>query len=145
MSRVFTQEDIDEYYEDEQEPVLCPYCIDRGYRVLLGPKILMPNEPRPEDYENWLQCPTCYEVIPIYEAPKEETIKDRIETIDNPFDNKTIIESVHNRRTSKTGKKIAPRGGGKKRRKKVLHEDPEINEEMRRHGDRVKVVHDSNP
>lgn len=140
MSRVFTQEDIDEIYDDEREDIICPYCEQRGYRALLGPKILMPGEPRPEDYENWLECPRCYQVIPIYEGFKEETVSDKIETVESPFESRFIVESVPNRNK---GKKIAVRG--KKRRKKVLHDDPDINEEIRRHGDRVKVVQDSNP
>ena len=48
--RELTQEDINEYYEDEPEPITCPFCEKRGYRVLLGPRILMRNEPRPSDY-----------------------------------------------------------------------------------------------
>ena len=125
-------------YEDELEKITCPYCKKRGYRVLLGPKILKPNEPRPEDYENWLECPRCYNLVPIHEIPKEEEIKDSIETIDNPFESgKFILESVK-KRTSKTMSK-------RSRKKIELHEDPEINELMRIYGDRVKVVYDTNP
>ncbi len=134
--KTYTQEDINEYYEDELEDIICPLCQDRGYRVQLGPKILMPNEPRPADYENWLQCPTCYEVIPIYEIEPEPTVKNVIETTDNPFDNKTIIESLPNR-TSKKGKKSSP----KRRRNKIkLDDDKEIDTLLRIYGDRVNVL-----
>jgi ferredoxin-like protein FixX len=49
--------------------------------VLLGEKILMPGEVRQPDYDQWLECGTCGFICPIYEAPKEETIKDAVETI----------------------------------------------------------------
>jgi hypothetical protein len=139
---VLTADDIDHYEEDE--PIFCPFCLERGYKIRLGPKILMPNEPRPDDYENFLECATCGWICPIYQLEKEASIKDSIETIESPFDNKTIIESLP-KRVSKTGKKIAVRGIKRKRDKNKMHDDPEINELMRIYGDRVKVVHDSNP
>ena len=57
-----------------------------------------------------------------------------------------IIESLHRRR-SKTGKKTAynARGGKRKRNKNKLHDNHEIDALMRRHGDRVKVVYETNP
>jgi hypothetical protein len=133
---ILTADDIDDY-EEENEPIWCPFCLKRGYQIRLGPKILMPGQVRDEDYENWLECATCGWICPIFAAEKEGTIKDSIETIDSPFESKTIVESLHKRK-SKTGKKIAARG--RKRKKRMLHEDPDINEEMRRHGDRVNVL-----
>jgi len=85
MSRAFTQEDFNEAYEDGPESILCPYCENRGYRALLGPKILMPGERKQEDYENWLECGRCYQIIPIYEGLKQETIENAIETIESPL------------------------------------------------------------
>jgi len=41
----------------------------------------------PADHENWLQCHECGTVVPVYEIEKEASIKDVVETIDNPFDN----------------------------------------------------------
>jgi len=74
--------------------------------VHLGPKILFCYEPRPDDYDNWLECPTCVWLCPIDEAYQEAVIKNAIQTIDNPFDNKTIIESLPNRTNKKgSGKK----------------------------------------
>ena len=59
------------------------------------------------DNQKWLECPTCYVVIPIYEAPKEETIKDTIETIDSPFESgKTEIIGIP-KRNSPAGKKAS--------------------------------------
>lgn len=137
--KTYTEEDID--YE-EDEPIWCQMCLKRGYKVRLGGKILMPNEPRPDDYENWLECATCGWLCPIYQVEKEATIKDSIETIDNPFESKTIIESLP-KRTNRTGMKIAARG--RKRDKNKLHNDPEIDALMRIYGDRVTVLQDSDP
>lgn len=142
MSRILTEEEIQEVYEDEPIDIVCPFCQQRGYRVLLGNKILMPGEVRQEDYENWLECPRCYEVIPIHGGLKEETVADKIEIVESPFDNKFIVETVNKKRTSVTGRKLTR---GKKRMKAVLHEDTDIDLEMRQHGDRVNVPFDSNP
>jgi hypothetical protein len=139
--KTYTEEEFNDY-DEEDEPIYCQMCLKRGYQVRLGPRILMPNEPRPDDYEDWLECGTCGWLCPIYQVEKETTIKDSIETIDNPFDNKTIIESLP-KRTNRTGKKIAARG--RKTDKNKLHDDPEISELMRIYGDRVKVIQDTNP
>jgi hypothetical protein len=106
--------------------------------VHLGPKILFCNEPRPDDYDNWLEGPTCAWLYPVHEAYQEAVIKNYIETIDNPFDNKTIIESLPNRITKKAkGKKTL----SKPRRNKIkLDEDPEIDTLLRVYGDRVRVI-----
>lgn len=139
--KTYTEEDIKEYYDDEPEAIICPYCENRGYRILLGNKILMPNEPRPADYESWLECPRCYNLVPIHEIPKEETVTDAVETIDNPFEgSKFRLESIP-KRSSPAGKRAL----AKKRGKKIkLHDDPEISELMRIYGDMVKVVYDTN-
>ena len=134
--KTYSEQEIKELEEDLPEDIICPYCKNRGYRVLLGGKILMPGEPRTEDYENWLECPRCYQVIPIYEGLKEETVADKIETVEGPFDDKTTFESVHKKRTSITGRKIVPRG---RKRKRVLHDDPEIDALMRICGDHLTV------
>ena len=97
----------------------------------------MSNEPRPEDNENWLECGRCYQIIPLYEGLKQETVSNAIETIDSPFENKTIIDYLPNR----TGKKGKTRG----KRKKVLHDDSEINDLLRIYGAGMKVVFDSSP
>ena len=133
-----TQEDIDEYYEDEPEEILCPFCENRGYRVLLGPRILRPNEPRPEDYDQFLECPTCYAIIPIYEIPAQEEIKDAVETIDNPFESgKFTLETLYKRNSPKGKQALA-----KRRNKKLkLDDDKEINELLRIYGEKYVKVH----
>jgi hypothetical protein len=139
--RILTEEEFTQYDDEEIEPIYCPHCEKRGYLVQLGPRILEPNEPRPQDYEEWLECPTCYQVIPIYELPKEETIKDSIETIESPFEQgKFILESIPKRTVTnkKTCKKLNRRN--RKRNKIKLDEDPEIDALLRIHGDRVNVI-----
>jgi hypothetical protein len=140
--RILTAEDLDEDFDDEPEPIFCPYCLERGYKIRLGPKILMANEPRPDDYENFLECGTCGWICPIYQVEKEAEIKDSIETQESPFEDKTIIENVFPKRNSLAGRKASE----KKRRNKIKPtNDAEINEEIRRQGDRVKILYDSNP
>lgn len=83
--------------EDEEQIPYCKKCLSRGYRVALGPKILMPGEVRQPDYDEWLECPTCYNVIPKYEIEKEATIKDEVETVESPFENQSEILGLSKR------------------------------------------------
>jgi hypothetical protein len=126
--------------EDDLTDVFFWLCLKRGYKVQFGRKILQPNEQRPADYDHWLQCPRCYNLCPIHEAAKDETIKDTIETQDNPFEDKFQSVSVPTRAAEK-GRK--PRAKKIRKNKNKLHEDPEIDALMKRHGDRMKIVHDS--
>ena len=57
---------IDMQYNDEEMIMFCPYCKKAGFQVRLGPKILMPGETRQPDYDKWLQCTDCYEVVAAY-------------------------------------------------------------------------------
>jgi Fe-S-cluster-containing hydrogenase component 2 len=136
---VLTPDDIEDY--EEQEPIYCPHCEKRGYLVLLGPRILMNNEPRPDDYDQWLECATCGWICPLHEIPAKEEIKNAIETIETPFENKTIVQGAHKRR-HKTGKKI-----NRNINKKIkLSNDLDIQREMDQHGENnVHVVMDTNP
>jgi hypothetical protein len=134
---VLTADEIDDY--EEQEPIYCPHCEKRGYLVRLGPKILMNNERRPDDYDQWLECPTCMWLCPLYEIPKEATVKDAVETVESPTDDKLILESAHKRKpTRKVSRHI---------NKKIGHstDDPDIQREIRQHGEEnVHVLYDSN-
>jgi hypothetical protein len=96
----------------------------------------MPNEPRPDDYDNFLECPTCYSVIPIHEGLKEEIIQNAVETQESPFEDKLILQSIP-KRNSPAGK----RASAKKRNKKIkLDDDPEIEALLRAYGDNVRVI-----
>jgi Fe-S-cluster-containing hydrogenase component 2 len=121
--KTYSEQDIKESEDDIPEDINCPHCLERGYKVRLGGRILEPNEPRPADYENCLQCPTCLWICPIFELPKEEEIKDAVETIESPFEQgKFILESIP-KRGSAAGRKLS----AKKRRNKIkLDPDPEI-------------------
>ena len=135
--RPFTQQDIDEAYEDELDDLWCPLCKDAGYHVKLGRRILEQNEPIPADYENWLQCPKCYWICPIYEVEKEATINNAIETVESPFETKTIIQSPHEKRGKKVKRHL---------NKKTIHQetDKDILREIKKFGEQnVHVIQDS--
>ena len=124
----------------------CPKCRAAGFQVKLGPRILMPGEVRQPDYENWVQCPSCAEIIATHVIEHDATIiRDDIETVDNPFEsNQSEIIGANPRRTTKAGRiKLSKR---RKQMNRPTHsKDKDIDREMQRHGDRVKVVYDSNP
>jgi hypothetical protein len=74
---------------------------------------------------------------------KDAKIKNAIETIDSPYDNKTIIESMTKRSFSKTGKKVTR---SRKRKNVRITNDADIQREIRQHGNRnVNIVYDSDP
>ena len=71
----------------EKDPVsFCPFCLEHGLHELIGPRILKPNEPVPEDYDQWRSCYGCGRTIPIYEQKLESEIEDVVESVDNPHD-----------------------------------------------------------
>ena len=130
-----------DYSEEEIETSWCPMCKKRGYLVQLGPKILMPNEPRPDDYDHWLECSNCMWLCPIHIIPDEATVKDAIKKQETPFESKPNVESAHKRRKSKT--REVSRHINKHIRKT---KDPEIAQAIKQVGeDNVKVLYDSNP
>lgn len=74
-------------YQREYKPIsFCPHCLEYGLYELLGPRILKPNEPVPEDYDQWRSCVGCGRTIPIYEQKFESEIEDVVESVDNPHD-----------------------------------------------------------
>lgn len=136
----------DEPYEEEEKPVWCKHCLSYGFRVrmLVGQRILMVGEQRPPDFDQFLNCPDCSNVIAIHEVEKEASIKDTVETVDNPFDQgKDIIVGAHEKITRKTMSKRARKG--RRRSLRGHHKDPEIDALLRIYGDRVNVVMDSDP
>ena len=84
------------------------------------------NEPMPVDHENWLQCHECGEIVPIYEIEKESSIRDVVETVDNPFDIGTSFLGIDSR--SVGGKKARK----KKERQRQLDDinDPDVKREL---------------
>jgi hypothetical protein len=83
--KTYSEEDIKELEGEEEKPIYCPFCIKAGYKVLLGPKILMPGQKHDIDTENWVECLKCCALIPIYEVEPEPEVQNVVETIDNPF------------------------------------------------------------
>ena len=127
--------DVD-YYEDEMV-MYCPRCKEYGFRCKLGPKILMPGEQRQPDYENWLQCPDCFEVVAAYVVENDATIiRDEIPTVENPFENTSKIMGANPRRTTIAGQKALAK---RRQNRMKLDDDPEINDLLRIYGDNVTV------
>jgi hypothetical protein len=139
--RVLTAADLDDVWDDEPTEIYCPACENRRYLNRVGPKILIGNEPRPDNYEDLWECATCGLNGDISFMPKHETIKDSIETQETPYDNKTQIKSAHKKRKSKT-RKVSRHINKNIRRTN----DPDIQREIQQHGsDNVRVIFDSNP
>ena len=91
-------------------------------------------------YDELVQCYSCGNVFPVYEAHYESEIKDSLETTDNPFENESTFLSTDSR-TEQRRKGKKPRS---KRFKIGEHEDPEIDMEIQQHGEEnVHVVYDS--
>jgi len=129
--------EMDQY--DDHVEMWCPHCKAAGFRVKLGPKILMPNEVRQPDYDQWLECPDCCEIVAAYVVEHDATIiVDDIPTVETPFENTTEIIGAHAKRTSAAGKKAAAI------RKRPTHKDKEIQREIDQHGfDAVNIIYDS--
>ena len=137
MSERIVKIDFDQ--EEQEEILYCPICEKVGLTSVLGSKILMPNEVKQPDYENWLQCLKCAWLCPIYEAEPEPSIKDSVTTIDNPFDDQSQILSIP-KRNSKAGRKAS----AKRRRNKLKPtNDKEVNELIRKYGDNVRIIQDT--
>jgi hypothetical protein len=118
-------------------------CKEAGFKVKLGPKILMPNEVRQPDYDQWLQCPDCYEVVAAYVIEHDATIiRDDIPTVDNPFENTTEIIGAVAKRHTTVGKRATAKRN--RERNRPHHKDPEIDREIQQHGEEnVRIIYDS--
>lgn len=124
----------------------CPHCLQYGVHNKLSGRILKKGEKKPVDYDQFLQCVSgCGNLFPVHEIERQKKLEVnelKGHIVENPFEaNQTLIESIP-KRSSPAGKNAAR---GRKRKKTILHEDPEINELMRIYGDRVNVVYDTNP
>lgn len=79
--------DFTEGHNDDNEIIShCKHCEKYGFKVRLRNRIYPNNEPVPKDADNFLQCHECGLIVPVYEIEKEASIKNLVETIDNPFD-----------------------------------------------------------
>lgn len=95
----------------------------------------MPGEKREPDYDQFLQCTDCFEVVAAYVVEHDATIiRDDIPTVETPFENTTEIISVA-KRTSRQGIKA------RKKRNRPTDPDKEIQRELDQHGsDRVHII-----
>jgi rubredoxin len=137
---VLTAEDLEDVWDDEPTEIYCPACENRGYLNRVGPKILVGNQPRPDNYEDLWECAVCGLNGDISFMPKQETIKNTIETQETPQDDKLKLVSAHKRRVPK--RKV------NRHIKKNIRQttDKDILREIQQHGsENVKVIYDSNP
>jgi hypothetical protein len=140
MTHILTAEDIQDYEEEEDNIIWCPECLKRGYTNRIGNKILVGNEPRPDNYEDLWECAVCGLSGDISMMPKEANIKDAIEKVQTPQDDKLRLVSAHERR--KPTRKVSRHINKQIRKTK----DPDIALAIKQHGeDNVKVLYDSNP
>lgn len=137
MSERIVKIDFDQ--EEQEEILYCPICEKVGIRSILGAKILLPNEVKQPDYENWLQCVRCRWLCPIYQVEPEPTIQDFAQPIDNPFDNaQSQVLGTH-----KQGYKKTKRKSKKLEVKETFADkDTEVKEALRR-GNTVNIVQDT--
>ena len=105
----------------------CKHCLKFGFTVQLRNRIYPDNESIPVDHDQWLQCHECGTIVPVYEIEKEATIKDVVETTDNPFDIGTSFLGIDSR-TSVGGKKVRK----KRERQDALDDikDPDLKREL---------------
>jgi hypothetical protein len=142
-----------DFTEDEPETIYCPLCEKLGFKVRLGPKVILAGTVREPDADNFLQCPECGWLCPISQVEPEPAIQDSLETIESPLDNaQGQFLSTENRttQTQKRKRKQAVSSGVTKPRSKRFSQkgeqkiDPDIEREIYQHGeDNVKVVYDS--
>lgn len=104
--------------EEQQAKSYCKNCLKYGFSVPLKNRIYPEGQPIPPDNDQFLQCHECGLIVPVYELEKEASIKDVIETSDNPFDVAKNEFLGIDRRTSASGKNARK----KKERQKELDE-----------------------
>jgi hypothetical protein len=116
----------------------CPHCLEYEIHNKLQPRILEKGQVKPPDYDEFIQCYSCGNVFPIYEAHFESEIKDSLETTNNPFEgNESVFLSTDNRATQRR------KGKKQKSRFKVgENEDPEIQAAIDK-GNTVNILYDS--
>jgi hypothetical protein len=112
---------------DEQPKSYCKECLKFGFFVPLKNRIYPEGEQIPIDHENWKQCHECGSIVPVYEIEKESSIKDVVETVDNPFDVGTSFLGIDSR--TSVGGKNARR---KRERQKEFDaiKDPDLKREL---------------
>ena len=78
--------EIMDFSEDEEEEIrYCKRCLEFNVYSPLKNR-LYENNQMEIDHENWLQCYSCGSIYAINEVPREASIKDVIEKIDNAYE-----------------------------------------------------------
>lgn len=93
-------EDPDDFDEDNPESrvLLCPHCIEFGFKELLRHKILMRGEKPAKDYNDWCQCVSrCGKIFQMYQVKVEGILTETIEVVSNPFDEDKNIVGLGNK------------------------------------------------
>ena len=101
----------------------------------------MPGQVKESDYDEFLECPTCRNVVPLYNQMQLQFIDAFADLSDSPFeDGKGQVYCVPARNTEEDKRDLA-----KKRRKRQgpLHQDKEVNELLRKYRDNVKIHSES--
>lgn len=80
----FSSDDYDD--NDKPNKSYCKHCLEFGFKVQLRNRVYPEGEPIPVDHDQWRQCHECGLIVPVYELEKDASIKDVVETVDNPFD-----------------------------------------------------------
>lgn len=134
--------------EEEVRKMYCERCdMEYGVKSLLGPRIMPLDEdgkpePKPADYDEWLQCRGCGTMYRKQEVKQEAKLGDFVETSDNPHDDKkSEITSLYSRGSERgtTAKRLK-----QNKRKEQLDsiKDEDIKREVKMGGE-VTIEEDS--
>jgi hypothetical protein len=113
-------------HSDDQPKVrYCQRCNDLfGVQARLGPRLMLPNVPKPSDYDLWLECRNCGTVYPKHETRIEAEIGPIKEPMTGP---KGKVQKVEKKPQQRTGRGNNPRSKNNKWEIK----DSELNAELK--------------
>ena len=79
----------------------CPHCLKYDLHSKLGAKIKKKGEPVAPDDDQFMSCYQCGNTFPIYETFADSSIRDSLETVQNPFENETDVFMASKKRKYK--------------------------------------------
>ena len=136
----------DPKFADKPEVYRCQKCLAVGISSILGGRIILPD-PRtgkttiPADIDNWKQCPTCGEIVAVYQLVGEGNVKvdSDYELSDTAFDfGRVIVKAIQpGGNIRKFDRSPNQKVAKKKRSKRFLEEikDPDIKREIKEGGE----------
>ena len=88
--------------KEEKRLRYCQRCEDL-FQVIarLGPKILLPGDPKPSDYDLWLECRNCGTLYPKHEVKVEPELEPIKEPSDGKQPKSQVIETKPKKRTGR--------------------------------------------